>query len=110
MTNEECSLLELLIEKPYPVSEFISLYLSSDKSQRIFLSLFDRKYIDFNQDEDAFSVSIPGKIAYQRHVGQQRDSFKEWFNRSFILGTVSGIIVGVITTLLSTYLLGLLHL
>lgn len=110
MTNEECSLLELLIEKPYPVSEFISLHLSSDKSQRIFLSLFDRKYIDFNQDEDVFSVSIPGKIAYQRHVGQQRDSFKEWFNRSFILGTVSGIIVGVITTLLSTYLLGLLHL
>lgn len=110
MTNDECKMLKLLISKSYSFKTFEREHLKTTKSQNILLSLSERKYLVFDETTDMISASTLGKIEYQRYISRKHDSFHQWLNRSFILGNLSGILVGVIITLLSAFLLGLLHL
>lgn len=110
MTNDEFKMLKLFISKSYSFKAFDREHLKNPKSQNILLSLSERNYLAFDENSDTISISTLGKIEYQRHISKKHDSFREWLNRSFILGSISGILVGIIVTLLSTFLLGLLHL
>lgn len=108
MTTQEYNMLKLFIDKPFAFSDFQNKYVTNIHEKNTLLSLSEKEYIDFNTKTDMLSISLKGSIAYQRHIGERRDSFRDWLNRSFLMGTISGIIIGVASTLLVQYLLNLL--
>ncbi|MED9905243.1 MAG: hypothetical protein UFG06_13820 [Lachnospiraceae bacterium] len=109
MTQSEYKMLSNLIDKSYFFDDFKNKFANTKEKQRILLSLFERKYVKLDVATDYISISLDGKIEYQRYKGNQHDQFKTWFTRQFFAGIISGIIIGVASTLLVQVLLNLAH-
>lgn len=110
MTRDEYKMLNNIIEtEPIPFADFEKEFLQSAEPIRVFESLVDYGFVTIKSesdtilDTDLIRSSYRGRLEFQRYKSSEKDSFNKWLVRSFF----SGILVGVITTVLAEYLLNL---